>query len=153
MTCREKGGSQTAFLKDVRNRVVVGLQNVFLGKCFSDLPRTEVGMLEFIPDHFVLVFLCKSLGGRVDSMGSVREAFHVSVAFSKSLEVTVDVTECEVCFCTNLLRCFLMLQDRTYQLITLICVHSVAPRIWMCISYLWYQPCIVLAVIIGVTEL
>jgi hypothetical protein len=38
------------------------LQNAFIGKCFSDLPGTQMRMLEFILNYFILVFLCESLG-------------------------------------------------------------------------------------------
>ena len=39
MTCREKGGSQAAFLEDVSYCAVTYLQNPFLGEGFSDLPE------------------------------------------------------------------------------------------------------------------
>jgi hypothetical protein len=57
------------------------LENVFLGKCFSDLSGTEVRVLEFILNHFVLILSCKPFGMRVDSMGFVFQTFDVSAAF------------------------------------------------------------------------
>ena len=44
----------------------------------------------------------------------------------ESLEVIVDSAKWDVCFLTDLLRDFLMLQDRTDQLIPLYCTHGVA---------------------------
>jgi hypothetical protein len=129
MTCREKGGSQAAFLKDVCDRMVIDLQNVFLGKRFGDFSRTQVGMLEFILNYFGFVFLCKSFGMRVNSMGSVPKAFYASVAFSESPKVTVDATEWNILFFTDLFGLFLTLQNGTDQFIPLNCIHSVASRV------------------------
>jgi hypothetical protein len=48
---------------------IVDLQNAFLGESFSDLPGTEVGMLEFVLYHFALIFWCEPFGMGMVSMG------------------------------------------------------------------------------------
>ena len=38
------------------------LENAFLGKCFSQLSGTQVGMMKFVLGYFVLVFFVSRLG-------------------------------------------------------------------------------------------
>ncbi len=62
MIYREKGGSQAALFENIDYCAIMGLQNAFLSKCFSDPSGTQVRIMEFILDYFILVFLCESLG-------------------------------------------------------------------------------------------
>ncbi len=129
MICREKEGSQAALSEDVSYCAVTYLQNTFLGESFSDLPRTEMGMLEFVSDYFVLIFSRKSSGMRMDSMGLVFQALDISATFSQSLKVTVYPAEWNALFFADFLGLSLAFQDGTDQLISFDCIHSVASRI------------------------
>jgi hypothetical protein len=102
------------------------LENAFLSERFSDLSRTEVGMLEFVLSDFILILACKSLGMGVDSMGFVFQTFDVAVAFSQQLEIMIDSAEGNACFFIDLFRSFLTLQDGTNYFIPLKCIHSFA---------------------------
>jgi hypothetical protein len=57
MIYREKGGSQTTLFEYIDYCAIMDLQNSFPNQGFSDLPGTEMGMLELVLDHFALVFL------------------------------------------------------------------------------------------------
>ncbi len=69
--------------EDIDHCAIVDLQNAFLGESSSDLPGTEVWVLEFILNYFVLILSGKPSGMRVDRMGCVFQAFDVSAAFSQ----------------------------------------------------------------------
>lgn len=58
MTCQQKGGTQTIIIEDVCDRMIADLPDTFFGHGFSNLTGTEVGMLKFVMDYFVFVFLC-----------------------------------------------------------------------------------------------
>lgn len=126
MTCREKGGSQTALSENTGYWAVTYRQNPFLRKRFSHLSGTQMGILKFVLSYFVLILSCKSFGMRVDSMGFVFQALDVSTTFSESIEMIVDGNEWKACLFIGLLRSFLALQDRADQLIFLCWVHSFA---------------------------
>ena len=79
--------------EDVDHCAIVDLQNAFLGKSFSDLPGTEVGMLELVLYHFVLIFWCEPFGMQLVSMRFVCQAFNVSAPLPKSFEVTIYSAE------------------------------------------------------------
>jgi len=128
VTCREKGGSQTMFSEYIAYRAVMELQNTFLGECFSNLSGTEVGMMEFVVDHFILIFSREPSGIRVDSVRLISETSHIPAFFSKSLEVAIDSAKGNIYLFANLLWGFLMLQDRTDQFIPLNCIHSVTSQ-------------------------
>ena len=102
------------------------LENAFLGKHFSDLSGTEVGMLKLILGDFILILACKSFGMRVDRMGFVFQAFHVSATLPEQLEIMIDSAEWDTCFLIDLFRSFLILQDGTNYFIPLKCMHSFA---------------------------
>ena len=108
MTCREKGGSQTVFLKDVRDRMVVNLQNPFFGHGFSNLSGTQVGVMELVLDYFVLVFSCEPFGMRLVSMRLICKALDIPASFSIPLEVTVYGADWDICLFANLLGGFLV---------------------------------------------
>ncbi len=62
---------------------IMDLKDAFLGKCFSDLSGTEVRVLEFILDYFVLTFSCKPFWMRMDSAGLVFQTLDISATFSE----------------------------------------------------------------------
>ena len=79
--------------EDIDYCAIVDMQNAFLGESASDLPGTEVGMLELVLYHFVLIFWCEQFGMQLVSMRFICQAFNVSVTRAKSFEVTIYSAE------------------------------------------------------------
>ena len=45
------------FSEDINYRAIMDQQNPFLSEYFSDLAGTQMGMLDFVLDNLILVFL------------------------------------------------------------------------------------------------
>ena len=122
--CRQKGGAQPIFLKNILYGAIMDLQEALLGERLRNSSGTQVGMLPLVLSHSFPILLADPTGMGMNSMGSILKSFNAPL--SETVEITIDGAKRNLSFFMDLLGGFLVHQDRTYQFVLLESFHSVA---------------------------